>query len=378
MKRFRIVIFWLHLVCGFLFGMFVVVMAGTGALLSFAPQIQEFAQRDNLLVKVPGNAARLPLSSVVKSASRAGQAQPRLVCVYHDAARSVVVNFGRGDIVYVDPYTGSVLPRSGESLMPFFRAVTAIHRNLGAGRIGLVVTRTATLALAVLCISGLWLWWPRSWKPRVLRTILVPKLSLSGRSRDWNWHNVVGLWSLPFVAAMTWSGLVMSIDGLRSWLYTPSATPSMTGDAASSAERPASIDAICAATCSAVPEWESLSIRMGGRGTGRRYSQDGAQIIVVVEESGWLHPLPAEVRLEASTAQVLSIRRAGDMSLREFLLRANFAIHRGDVLGLFGQAMNFAACIALVLIVWTGFALSWRRFFSKRIGRAKSREGTTS
>jgi uncharacterized iron-regulated membrane protein len=41
-------------------------------------------------------------------------------------------------------------------------------------------------------------------------------------------------------------------------------------------------------------------------------------------------------------------------------------VHTGEALGWFGQALMGLASLAAVVLVWTGFALSWRRFFKKR------------
>jgi len=41
-------------------------------------------------------------------------------------------------------------------------------------------------------------------------------------------------------------------------------------------------------------------------------------------------------------------------------------VHTGEALGWFGQAIMGLAALASVILVWTGFALSWRRFFKKR------------
>ncbi len=41
-------------------------------------------------------------------------------------------------------------------------------------------------------------------------------------------------------------------------------------------------------------------------------------------------------------------------------------VHTGEALGWFGQALMGLASLAAVILVWTGFALSWRRFSKKR------------
>jgi Flavodoxin len=38
--------------------------------------------------------------------------------------------------------------------------------------------------------SAVYLWWPRSWTWRALKTSLLFNVRLCGKARDWNWHNV--------------------------------------------------------------------------------------------------------------------------------------------------------------------------------------------
>jgi uncharacterized iron-regulated membrane protein len=41
-------------------------------------------------------------------------------------------------------------------------------------------------------------------------------------------------------------------------------------------------------------------------------------------------------------------------------------LHTGQAFGWFGQLIAGLACIGGLVLVYTGFALSWRRFFSAR------------
>lgn len=374
----RKTVFWVHLVVGLLGGGVLAVLAGTGALLAYAPQIIEWADRGALRVTVPEGAVRRPLGELIGAAqNEAKGGMPRAVTVARSPDRVVVVNYGRGITVYVDPYTGQVRLGDSKDSRSFFRTVTGLHRNLALGLNGGIAVRVATVGLAALCVSGLWLWWPRSWRPQSLRAVLLPRLANAGRTRDWNWHNVAGLWSLPFVAAMTWSGLVLSFEGLGRWLNSANAVPAaIAAGTAVPKGGSASPDRLLAAALEAAPDWESATLRMGGRGGrggqgGRRRAGVGqsgapAPAIVSVQEVGLFSLLPTEVQLHPATAEVLAVRRVGDLSVREFFARGNILLHRGDILGVVGQAFNVVGCFAVLMLVYTGYALSWRRFSPRR------------
>ena len=75
------------------------------------------------------------------------------------------------------------------------------HRALGFSgdnrAIGRAITGAGNAAFLFLALSGLYLWWPRKWTARVLRKSIWFRRGLSSRARDFNWHNVIGFWSLP-------------------------------------------------------------------------------------------------------------------------------------------------------------------------------------
>jgi uncharacterized iron-regulated membrane protein len=41
-------------------------------------------------------------------------------------------------------------------------------------------------------------------------------------------------------------------------------------------------------------------------------------------------------------------------------------LHTGEALGVVGKALAAIASAGAVLLVWTGFALAWRRFFFRK------------
>jgi uncharacterized iron-regulated membrane protein len=44
-------------------------------------------------------------------------------------------------------------------------------------------------------------------------------------------------------------------------------------------------------------------------------------------------------------------------------------LHTGELFGWVGQTIAALSTVAALFLIWTGFALSWRRFFSCRAGQ---------
>ena len=224
--KLRKIIFWLHLTAGVAAGAVILVMSVTGVLLAFERQIVAFAERDTRTVTPPApDAPRLSLDTLVAKAREAVPAgTPSGLTLAADPTAATVVNFGREQTVFVDPYTGTVRDNGVTATRDFFRVVTDWHRWLGTDddsrEIGRAVTGACNAAFMVLVMSGFYLWWPRRWTRLALKGVIIPSLILRGKPRDWNWHNAVGFWSAPVLLFMTVTGLVISYQWAGNLLYT--------------------------------------------------------------------------------------------------------------------------------------------------------------
>jgi len=65
--------------------------------------------------------------------------------------------------------------------------------------------------------------------------------------------------------------------------------------------------------------------------------------------------------LDRSGATVVAETAFGDMPRARQLRGIARFLHTGEVLGFWGQTLAGLACCAALFLVWTGFALSWRR-----------------
>jgi uncharacterized iron-regulated membrane protein len=224
--KLRRIIFWLHLTAGVLAGTVILVMSVTGVLLAFERQIVAFAERDTRTVTPPtSDAPRLSLNTLVAKAREIVPAgAPSGITLSADPAAAAMVNFGREQTVFVDPYTGAVRDNGITATRDFFRVVTDWHRWLGTDadnrEIGRAVTGACNAAFMVLVMSGFYLWWPRRWTRLALRAVIIPSLTLHGKPRDWNWHNAVGFWSAPVLLFMTVTALMISYQWAGNLIYT--------------------------------------------------------------------------------------------------------------------------------------------------------------
>jgi len=99
-----------------------------------------------------------------------------------------------------DPYTGRDLGAFNPWQLGFLNEVVDLHDNLLSGRTGRMVNGIAAIAVTLLVISGLIIWWPGSkrWKQS-----LYVQPRVGWRSQIWQLHSMLGIWL--FVALLLWS-----------------------------------------------------------------------------------------------------------------------------------------------------------------------------
>jgi uncharacterized iron-regulated membrane protein len=231
------------------------------------------------------------------------------------------------------------------------------------------VVGISTIIFVLLSITGIYLWWPRHWSWKSLKAVSVVNFKLSGKPRDWNWHNAMGLWSAPAIVIMGFTGIVMAFHDLGDWIYK---RPE--GEAAKAliptvptpppGTRPANHDVLLAAAQKDVPGWETITLRLSNprqRGGGMAATAAPQPINVTVKTEAWM-PLPYQLQLDPFTGNVLQKESLSDYGLRRGFRTLNRTLHTGEAFGLPGQAVALFACIGGMVLVYTGFALSFRRF----------------
>ncbi|KFE71270.1 PepSY-associated TM helix domain-containing protein [Hyalangium minutum] len=397
-STFRTILFWMHLVSGLVAGIIIGLMSLTGAALAFEPQLEQWADREARQVQPPpSGAARLPVEELLARVRAAKPGvQPQGVTVYADPESAVLVSTGRGSGVYVDPYTGDVREQGGKGLRAFLHQMEELHRWLATSEdhraLGRGVTGVCNAAFLFLAVSGLYLWWPRRWTWKTVRPVLWFKGGLKGKARDFNWHNAAGFWAMPILVVLTASGVVMSYKAVSDLIFTLTGNepPANSGPFGQTAVKvpepppgatPLGVDALFAEAQKQVPAWESISLRMGGgprpggqreggprEGAPREGGPRGPQAMTfsIKEQGGWPLFASAQLSLNPFTAEVLRRETFADYnSGRQIRTWLRF-LHTGQALGWAGQLVAGVASLAGAFLMWTGFTLSWRRFFRRR------------
>lgn len=394
--RLHTLVFWPHLVAGLLAGLIIGVMSFTGVALAFEHQILDWADHETRQVAPPApGAPRLPIDELLSRVRAARpETPPTAVTEYPEPTLAVTVTTGRKAGVYVNPYTGEVRDWGAQGWRTFFREMEEWHRWLatsGDSRpIGKAITGASNAIFLGLAVTGLYLWWPRKWTWRTVRPALWFRRGLQGKARDWNWHNVLGFWLLPVLVVLTASGMVISYKAVSDLVFKVAGeTPPTAGGAPSGppvkvpppapGSTPLPLEALFVQARQQLPAWENITLRLPGGGPPRggnapprgearpggegRKEGPSAVTFAVRETHGWPLFAATQVAMDPYTAQVLRQDAFSDLSAGNQTRRWLRFLHTGEALGLPGQFIAALASLGGLFLVWTGFALSWRRFF---------------
>ena len=376
----RTLVFWLHLLVGVIAGAVILFMSVTGVILAFEPQITEWLERDRRVITPPPDARPLSVEAILaKTREARPDVRPTAVTLRADPTASAVVSFGReGGALFVDQYRGVVLG----SLSPVHDALHEVvdwHRWLGSREIGRPITGAANLGFLGLVVLGVYLWWPRRWTREAVKAVTLFRSGLGGRARDFNWHNVIGVWCAPVLLILTLTGVIMSYQWANNLLYTltgnepppPATAPSAGAIAARDGQRrpraaagetgrpPVGLDTLWARAERQVQGWVAINARLPQR-------PDAPVTFFIQEPVGW-HPTPrSQLVLDPVTAEVVRWEPFAGQNMGRRLRAWVRPLHTGEAAGLVGQTVALVASAGGAVLVWTGVALAWRRFRSWR------------
>jgi len=267
------------------------------------------------------------------------------------------------EIVFLNPYTGEVLKHKNMK-RDFFRVVVDGHFYLWLPpNIGQPIVASATLVFLIMMITGLILWWPRN-KAAAKQRFSI-KWSARWRRKNYDLHNVLGFY-------MTWVAIFIAITGLvwgfqwfaKSVYWISSGGHAMVehkhpvSDSTKTPAMPNMADYLWQQHITNVPAHESLGIY---------FAATSADPIEIAENhrpgtyynADYFHYdqfTGKELQAEGSYAG-----RFKDAKVADKIVRMNYDIHVGAVLGLPGKILAFCGSLIAASLPVTGFMIWWGR-----------------
>lgn len=363
----RKTIFWLHLCCGVVVGLVVLMMSATGLILTYERQLLALADQAYFSAPAHGE-QRLDVDTLIESADRLPDFRPTSISLSAHSAAPVQLRAGRRDVRYLNPYSGEIYSPRSETLDTFFSAVTRWHRwfNLSGDNRdwGRAVTGISNLGFLFLVLSGLYLWLPKIYRWAAFKMRLWFTANPNAAARDFNWHHVLGIWAaLPLLIIVptatvfnySWANnLVYFLSGedppQRGPREPENSRDSQTLATQSTAKQ--SYESYFQTATQAVDGWRSITLTITAE----------AEVPISIDSGNGGQPQKRHnLVVNAATGAIVSSDPFSSQSTGRKARSWIRFLHTGEALGLIGQTIAGLASLAAIFMVWTGLSLSLRR-----------------
>jgi uncharacterized iron-regulated membrane protein len=239
--------------------------------------------------------------------------------------------------------------------------VDDLHRWYLNRPIGRPISGAVTICFSLLALSGLYIWWPTTWTTSKVKSITVFNGGLSGKARDWNWHNVIGFWSAFPLLLISLTGVVMSYTWANNFLYRLAGSeppPAQQqggmrkGESAGPVET-ADVDALFLAAASKAEAWDSINVRFPQRA--------GASYTAFIQPAGMKMFQRSQITFDKDGSIKKWEPWSEESAGRQARVWARY-LHTGEAGGWWGQGFALLFSAGTAVLVWTGFSLAWRRW----------------
>lgn len=358
--------FWLkvHLWVGLVTALPVTAVAVTGAALAFAPELHRWDQPE--LYRVEASGERMAPEEIARRVTTEYPgAEIYQISLFEErerpattwltgTTRSGVERFFR---LHVDPYTGHVAEDTSDG--GIVGLVERLHRTLAAGETGRWVVTASSLALVVVSLVGLYLWWP------MRKTTVARFLRRRGALE---WHNVVGLLVLPLFVVMGFTGLQLPLQDVMNptiRAVTGSPPPPETPRSGPPADGDSTVVGLVRAVEVVSAAYPDSRIT----GFGEAGGEEGSYRVNVKEPDDYNPRGWERVFVDRYSGEILERRDTYAYSPASAYQQAWFQLHTGEYFGDPGRTLWALACLLVPVMAGTGIVIWLRKRRGTSLGK---------
>ncbi len=393
--------FKIHFILGLTAGLVLLVVGTSGAILSFEKEILKAINKDSYEVSVPNSAKLSTKELLEKFQVKMPDTKVSSISFSSEPEDSTVLNVTskenrKGINYYINPYTAEILPDIvGRD---FFSFNLRLHRWLAfsgdAREVGKQAVAISTVALIILAISGVIIYWGRI--KRAFFKSFTFTTKHHGRAFLSTMHSAVGMWVLPFYLLASLTGLYWSYGWYNDMLYKIAGVEKpqrmqqqAKPEGQAESEKPEGEKAQRTENKAEKPEGEKVRVPKQEKSNFDEYQKavdmfnvfvqkDYSKVTLRFPQKGsvysfsYLDTNPDHYRasnsleLDVNSWQLLKHERYEDKPLNEQLMKSILPLHTGEYFGIIGQIGMFIASAAMSLFTITGFMLYFNRTRKKK------------
>jgi uncharacterized iron-regulated membrane protein len=377
-----------HFYAGLIVMPFLILLAVTGSLYLFKPEIERLVYRD--LIVVSAKPTQVTPAAMKASVERAlgGHVIQMTLPGQPDQSAQMLVRLASGEVrtAYADPYDGRFLgDTSYGGVMQFIRKIHSLQL-FGFWASSLIEIAAGWAIIMVL--TGIFMWWPRGATGGVVTIRGQPRQRMFWRDT----HAVIGAVAGLFIVFLAVTGMPWSMfwgDQVQGWI------------AAQNLSRPAPPAEVTPAFLLGVPRGEEthdhghselkeqLPWAMQQAGAPQSGAAEGAPLsldeaVARFEALGLPRPFAVQppegprgawaathtpdqaenvrlVYLDQRSGAVIGDVRFADFGPAAQAIEWGIAVHQGQQYGPLNRYLMLAACIAIVVLAITALTMWWMR-----------------
>lgn len=371
------ILFNVHLILSIVFSIPLLIMGVTGAILSYQHELEALINAGSKKVEKTGEMQSV--EKILQSFSeQTGVKQPVRLVVPKSDDEAFVVYASRRDAYLVDPYTAQIIGKDRGT--GFVRVVMSLHRNLGlalsgnktAGEIGKQIVGASAVAMILLVISGVWLYFPRL-KRKFIEAIR-PNFKLKKYALFYNLHTSLGslsavIYLLICLTGLNWSYSRYNDAVMKLFVSSQNlpqagahgghahkdhaAAPAKEGGKKGAEYKFSDAQKAYEIFRSSGIEYKEFTLMLAaGDKIGARYYEPDAP--ATARPKGANVDLKADKIAERKQTEGIT---AGDVK------NANYQLHTGYFFGLAGKILWSLVSLCMALFIFSGFYMTAKRAF---------------
>ena len=372
----------LHLWLGLTVGFFVLIISITGALYVFKDEIQNVLRKDYIHHNEQNISQKkiLPLKILEqKVEAQTNEKYPihwaeipldktkSYKFFYYERNPNAWNYFDEFVIyktAYVNPFTGKVLALEDEK-NGFFNIIKFIHWSfLLKSDWGTYIVGIPVLIFLIMLISGIILWWPKNKKARKQRFWFQWKNIKSWRRKNYDLHSILGFYASFFALILTLTGLFYAFFFVQAALYYAfsggeTKYPDFSNiktKAPIELRNSTTLDKIAANVEKLYPSASAYSLDFGHEHLD---DHEHPNYEVYVKQLDYSYHINHQVIFDENSGEVLFNRPHQKKNFGEKFVAANYDIHVGAILGIWGKILAFIVSLICASLPITGF-LVWK------------------
>ena len=372
----------LHLWLGVAVGCFVLVISITGALYVFKDEFQNVIRKDYIHHNEQNISQEkiLPLRILEqKVAAQTNEKYPihwaeipldktKSYKFYYYERNPNTWNYFDEFVIYktayVNPFTGKVLALEDEK-NGFFNIVKFIHWSfLLKSDWGTYIVGIPVLIFLIMLISGIILWWPKNKKARKQRFWFQWKNIKSWRRKNYDLHSILGFYSSIFALILTLTGLFYAFFFVQAALYVLFSGGETVYPDFSHIKTKAPIEMRNAGTLDKMAQkveelYPDASVYSLDFGHEHLDDHEHPNYEVYVKQLDYSYHINHQIIFDENSGEFLMNRPHQKKNFGEKFVAANYDIHVGAILGIWGKILAFIISLICASLPITGF-LVWK------------------